>query len=117
MENLELRKSVAEALGCKPGTRQALGGTDLFCTCKYRPHGGVLRPLKPYELEKHDALDALEEFCERGDDSGKYLYEIHKRSDYYRVVIKYCVTGGRISDQAGDTLAMAACLAIRGAIK
>lgn len=75
--NLNLRKRVAEANGCKAVIRTInnLAGIDntyLFCECegekRFNSHsewvnGKLL--IKPYDLDHHAALDALMEFCNK----------------------------------------------------
>lgn len=56
MENFELRKAVAEALGCK--LEKMPQYDDVFFCQQHDPH-----VIKPYDLDHHAALDALMEFC------------------------------------------------------
>lgn len=76
MENLELRKSVAIALGCKPYTSVA---NLICCECEGYSHAfniGSSASIPFYELDHHAALDALIEFCEKRD----WVWEISNRN-------------------------------------
>jgi len=67
MENLDLRKAVAEANGCKPYT-SVVG--FLCCGCKDYAHAFKIASsaaIPFYELDHHAAQDALMEFCEKND--------------------------------------------------
>lgn len=63
MENLDLRKAVAEAIGKKV----ILLDGKLFedCAAKGMPCSTPHVLVEPYELGYHYALDALMEFCEK----------------------------------------------------
>lgn len=72
MENLELRKKVAEALGCKPQIGPFFDSPILVCRCPDYEHGSKEQEyfndwIPSYELDHHAALDAIREFCKRKD--------------------------------------------------
>ena len=116
MENLELRKKIAEALGHKWNeSRCRICGWPLmenFCTvssCSERPV-----PQKradeppPYELDHHAALDALMEFCEKRRLEWDIGYRVLD-GGYYKVII----LGGFLT--INKSKAIAICEAIKAA--
>ena len=117
MENLELRMAVAEANGWTTGTNK--GGEFAMWppgSDKKKWPYGISCP--HYELDDHHALDALKEFCEKGDGDRKYLFEIlQTQNGRYRVIIFYRSTLECIAEKVDKSLAKAASLVIREAAK
>lgn len=88
MENLNLRKAVSEALGCKVGRRSdEQAQLELYiCQCQGHPHARqdrVFFSLYPVDLDHHAALDALEEYARK---TG-FDYDIGRRGNKFKVTI------------------------------
>ena len=91
--NLNLRKAVAEANGCKAVIRTIndLAGIDntyLFCECKgekrFNSHSEWVNGkflIKPYDLDHHAAIDALMEFREKR----KYRFKLADSGEPYAI--------------------------------
>ena len=115
MENLNLRKAVAEALGCKA----RILDIGLICECKevetiirhVQEKSMIL--IKPYELDHHAALDALEEYCEKRE----YVWDLCHGCDGYSCMIwkpapdNYLI----LANESNNSLAIAICEAIKAA--
>ncbi len=113
MSDIELRRAVAEALGCKvfPSKGALTCGCDLVSHCAKDTF-----ELKPYETDNHDALDALREFCEKNECRWE-IADLNNTAilpceDRYRCQIEkegYCCTAYHAH------LAMAICFCIKKA--
>lgn len=112
--NLDLRKAVAEALGCKPGKDSLFGSEILVCKCPDYEHGQkdyeYFRSWIPsYDTDHHAALDALMEFCEKNGLKANLGIDPLDR--------QVCSIWGRgpMSEESNKSLAIAICEAIKAA--
>lgn len=121
MENLELRRKVAEALGCEPEMRlidreiSGAIGPFLFCACQDRHNchsewvnGKFL--VKPYETDPHAAMDALREFAK----NPRRRFVIDNHFDGVNWVKIYSNPSYNLKTGVGknDSLSLAICQAI-----
>lgn len=122
MENLIIRRKIAEALGCKSVLQKPSGVSDniyLFCQCidgelsnshsEYIGSGKFL--VLPYESDYLTTIEALIEFCKKNN----CLWTIHYTSPSYECEIWASgpsPTYNFIVDGFGESLSLAICEAI-----